>query len=78
MADSQQKIEKLSFEEAYKQLEGIVERLENEPVSLEESLQLFDLGQAISKHCSQLLETAEQRLRTLQPILSASAKDDEF
>lgn len=78
MADIHLKIGKLSFEEAYKQLEGIVDRLENEQVSLEESLQLFELGQAVSKHCSQLLETAEQRLRTLQPNLAASTKDDEY
>jgi len=77
MVNANLEIEKLGFEDAYKELENIVEKLENEQVSLEESLQLFELGQALSIHCSKLLETAEQRLRSLKPDFNTSIKEDE-
>lgn len=59
-------VETLSFEEAFNELEKLVNRLENETLSLEESLQVYERGQALSKHCAQLLEKAELRLVEIQ------------
>lgn len=58
-------VDQLSFEEAYQELQGIVEQLESGDLPLEESLSLFERGQALSERCTALLEKAELRLRKL-------------
>ena len=57
------KIEELSYEEAFAELEAVVGTLENEEKTLEESLALFERGQALSKYCTSLLENAELRVK---------------
>jgi exodeoxyribonuclease VII small subunit len=46
-------------------LESVVEQLEEGALPLEESLALFERGQALSKHCGELLEQAEIKLKQL-------------
>lgn len=58
-------LEKLSFEEAFKQLEETVHRLETGDLSLEESIALFEKGQALARHCSAALDQAELRINQL-------------
>jgi exodeoxyribonuclease VII small subunit len=58
-------VEKLSYEQAYQELESIVNLLENTPPDLEESLAYFERGQALSQRCSTLLEQAELKIRVL-------------
>ena len=55
-------IEGLSYEEAREQLVGIVTRLETGGASLEESLALWERGEALAKRCEQWLEGARKRL----------------
>jgi len=57
------KIEDLSYEEAFAELEAVVGTLENEEKTLEESLALFERGQTLSKYCASLLENAELRVK---------------
>jgi len=59
-------VEELSYEVAFAELEQIVNRLETETLSLEESLTLYERGQALSKRCSSLLESAELRVQQLK------------
>ena len=59
------KIEELTYEEAFAELEAVVGTLENEEKTLEESLALFERGQALSKYCTSLLENAELRVKQL-------------
>ena len=59
------KIENLSFEEAAKELEAIIIQMESENNALEKSLELYERGQLLSKHCEQLLQNAELKIRTL-------------
>lgn len=59
-------VEELSYEQAFAELETIVNRLETETLSLEESLVLFERGQALSLRCSSLLESAELRVHQLR------------
>lgn len=59
-------VEELSYEVAFVELEQIVNRLETETLSLEESLTLYERGQALSKRCSSLLESAELRVQQLK------------
>jgi exodeoxyribonuclease VII small subunit len=60
-------VEKLSYEEAFEELQSIVARLEGGALSLEEALAIFERGQALAVHCSALLESAELKLRELVP-----------
>jgi len=59
------KIEDLTFEQAFKELEATVAKLEDGDLSLEESLALFERGQRLGAHCSRLLEQAELKVTEL-------------
>jgi exodeoxyribonuclease VII small subunit len=56
----------MRFEEAYEELAALVGKLESGDLELEESLGLFERGQALADRCSQLLEEAEISLRQLE------------
>jgi exodeoxyribonuclease VII small subunit len=58
-------IDKLSYEQAFEELEGIVDALEGEIKDLDQALSLFERGQALSKHCAELLEKAELKVQQL-------------
>jgi exodeoxyribonuclease VII small subunit len=58
-------IEELSFEIALKELEDIVGRLEQGEVDLEESIALYERGQALKTHCERKLKAAEGRLEKI-------------
>jgi exodeoxyribonuclease VII small subunit len=58
-------IEKLTYEEAYRELESAVNVLEEGEQPLEEALALFERGQALIKHCADLLAKAELRVQQL-------------
>ena len=55
----------LSFEAALKELEGIVARLEQGQVELEDSIALYERGQALKVHCESKLKAAEGRLEKI-------------
>jgi exodeoxyribonuclease VII small subunit len=59
------KIDSLSYEEAFEELEGIVDQLEGEIKDLDQALSLFERGQALAKHCADLLEKAELKVKQL-------------
>ena len=50
------------FEKSIKELENIAICLENEQISLEESIVLFEKGVKLSKDCSEYLENAKQKI----------------
>ena len=56
-------LEELTYEEALAELEEIVSALEGEQSQLEESIKLFERGQALVARCSVLLEAAELKVR---------------
>lgn len=58
-------MEDLSYEEAIKRLEEIVNRLENAEISLEESLAFFKEGIALSRYCREKLAEIEYRVEYL-------------
>lgn len=55
----------LTFEAALKELEGIVARLEQGQVDLEDSIALYERGQALKAHCESKLKSAESRLEKI-------------
>lgn len=56
-------VEELTYEEALAELEEIVSALEGEQNQLEESIKLFERGQALAARCSTLLEAAELKVK---------------
>jgi len=56
---------KFNFEDAIKQLEDLVEALEEGDLSLEESLKAFEDGIKLTRECQLALEKAEQRIQIL-------------
>ena len=59
--------DELSFEQAFAELEQVVEQLEAGELALEESLALFERGQALSTRCQALLEAADLKVQQLAP-----------
>lgn len=55
----------LSFEAAMAELEGIVARLESGDVALEESIQIYERGEALRARCDTLLKQAESRVEKI-------------
>jgi exodeoxyribonuclease VII small subunit len=55
----------VEFEAALKELEGLVERMEEGELSLEESLKTYERGIELSRACQKSLDAAEQRIQIL-------------
>lgn len=66
MADAKDKpVEKMSFEEALAELEGIVRQLEAGEVELEKSIAIYERGAALKAHCESRLKTAELKVEQI-------------
>lgn len=55
----------LPFERAITELEDIVRRLEQGSVPLEESIAIYERGEALKRHCEGLLRRAEARIEKI-------------
>jgi exodeoxyribonuclease VII small subunit len=55
-------IEKMSFEDAIKELTSIVGKIEQGQVPLQDSLEQYEKGMALIKHCRTILQKAEKRI----------------
>jgi exodeoxyribonuclease VII small subunit len=58
-------IAQLSFERAIEELESIVRRLEDGKVPLEESVAIYERGEALKRRCEDLLRQAEARVQKI-------------
>ena len=65
-------IKKMPFERAIEELESIVKRLEEGKVPLEESVAIYERGEALKARCEELLRQAEARVEKI--TLNASGK----
>ncbi|WP_412520794.1 exodeoxyribonuclease VII small subunit [Staphylococcus simulans] len=54
-----------SFENMMEELENIVKKLDNETVSLEEALDLYQRGMKLSASCDETLKNAEKKVNDL-------------
>ncbi|HEV3179365.1 MAG TPA: exodeoxyribonuclease VII small subunit [Steroidobacteraceae bacterium] len=53
------------FEKALAELEGLVERLERGDLPLDQALQAFERGVALTRHCQACLQAAQQKVEIL-------------
>ena len=58
-------IKAMTFERALKELEAIVGRLERGDVDLEESITIYERGEALKRRCEELLRQAEARVEKI-------------
>ena len=67
MADKSQEndIGELSFEEAITGLTDIVGRIEQGQIPLQDSLEQYERGMALIKHCRTILQKAEKRIEKI-------------
>ena len=67
MADENQKndLDQLSFEEAIKELTGIVGKIEQGEIALQDSLEQYEKGMSLIKHCRGILQEAEKRIEKI-------------
>ncbi len=65
MSEKMKPVDKLTYEQAMAEMEEIIAKMEGEDLVLEEALALFERGQALAKHCAELLSQAELKVRQL-------------
>ncbi len=58
-------ISKLNFEESIKRLKAIVDQIEQGEIPLQDSLEQYEQGMALIKHCRTILQTAEKRIEKI-------------
>jgi len=58
-------VSKLTFEQAINQLKGIVDQIEQGEIPLQDSLEQYEKGMALIKHCREILQKAEQRIERI-------------
>lgn len=74
MSTDDMSADQLTFEQAFAELEDIVNRLESGELSLEESVALYERGQKLARLCGAMLDAAELRVQqlaangTLEPL----------
>ncbi|MEM1039706.1 MAG: exodeoxyribonuclease VII small subunit [Pseudomonadota bacterium] len=72
-----QALDQLSFEDALNQLETIVSQLEQGDVPLEKSIEIYEKGEALKKHCAKLLQAAEDKVEKIRVGADGAAKGSE-
>jgi len=63
--DSTKKSTQINFEEALKELEALIEHMEEGDITLEESLKCFERGTVLTRTCQEALKAAEQKVQIL-------------
>ena len=66
MTDTNTDVKSMSFETALKELESIVGNLERGDVELEQSIKIYERGEALKAHCSALLKAAEDKVEKIK------------
>lgn len=59
-------VKAMSFETALGALEKIVDQLERGDVPLEESIRIYERGEALKAHCERLLKAAEAKVEKIR------------
>lgn len=66
-------IEEMSFEDAIRELEGVVTQLDRGDVALEASIKLYERGAALKARCEAKLKEAEEKVAQITLDASGNA-----
>ena len=66
----------VSFEAAVTELEGLVQKMEQGDLSLEESVETYARGRALATHCKRKLAAAQSRIKELESQDAASGREE--
>ncbi len=78
MTKTQKDISALSFEEALQELETVVKSLESGQTSLEHSVEAYERGVALKKHCEEKLSQAKLRIDKISVNKDGEVSLEEF
>ena len=73
MEENPVSIAEMSFEDALRALEDVVRRLEGGEVPLDDSLALYERGEALRRHCQARLDAAQERIEKIVQAADGSA-----
>ena len=59
-------LDKMTFEDAMKELENLVDSLDKGDVSLDEAIAAYDRGSQLKDHCQKKLNEAKMKVETIQ------------
>ena len=65
-SEADQDIKAMNFEQALAALENIVEDLERGEVPLDQSIRIYERGEALKAHCARLLKAAEDKVEKIR------------
>ena len=65
MEEGSPQIASMSFEDALRALEDVVRRLESGEVPLDQSIELYEKGEALRRHCQARLDAAQARIEKI-------------
>ncbi|EXL10181.1 exodeoxyribonuclease VII small subunit [Aquamicrobium defluvii] len=65
-ASANDDVKAMSFEQALDALEKIVEDLERGEVPLDQSIRIYERGEALKAHCDRLLKAAEDKVEKIR------------
>jgi exodeoxyribonuclease VII small subunit len=74
MTDTPADIAAMPFEAALAELESIVDKLEKGAVALDDSIKLYERGEALKAHCDRLLKNAEMRIEKIALSIDGKPK----
>ncbi len=70
---SRDDVGKLGFEDSIKRLKTIVEKIEQGEIPLQDSLEQYEQGMLLIKHCRDILQKAEKRIEKISKEQSGGA-----
>ena len=65
-AEANQDVKAMTFEQALEALERIVDDLERGDVPLDQSIRIYERGEALKAHCDRLLKAAEDKVEKIR------------
>lgn len=71
-------VDEMSFEESIDALEGLVKRLEDGGIDLNESLRIYEQAVALRDHCKRILEDGERRIKKIMETADGTVREEGF
>ena len=71
-------VDEMSFEKSIDALEGLVKRLEDGGIDLDESLRIYEQAVALRDHCKRILEDGERRIKKIMETADGTVREEGF